>query len=230
MRDLLMLFILFTEVTSLNTKPLVSMEHTLNSAICFQETYLRRISTCLASGVSLATFVVASIWVKILWLMGGSTHADGVVINMVVGGEVVILRSIEEGCGIIIEEMPIHVGDLVLLSLTSIFLYSSINLSCQSFCRYQKFCRQQISCMTSTIQWRQVDYSDLARENRYNHFVNEILFFFSLHLLLHQNMLFSGSRDSSSMQEVTFSFIASLFSLLCWHFKYAWLQVVGLEL
>ncbi|KAF3788492.1 ATP-dependent RNA helicase [Nymphaea thermarum] len=53
-----------------------------------KETYWRRISTCLPS--------------------------DGVVINMVVGGEVVILKSIEEGCGIIIEEMPIHVGTLVI--------------------------------------------------------------------------------------------------------------------
>ncbi|XP_031491493.1 uncharacterized protein LOC116258466 [Nymphaea colorata] len=52
-----------------------------------KETYLRRISTCLPS--------------------------DGVVINMVVGGEVVILKSIEEGCGIIIEEMPIHISEIL---------------------------------------------------------------------------------------------------------------------
>lgn len=31
-------------------------------------------------------------------------------ISVVVGGEVGLLRSIEEGCCVTIEEMPIHVG------------------------------------------------------------------------------------------------------------------------
>ncbi|KAL5992796.1 hypothetical protein ACLOJK_013715 [Asimina triloba] len=52
-----------------------------------KETYLRRISTCLA--------------------------ADGIVINMVVGGEVVNLKAIEEGSSLIIEEMPINLAYLV---------------------------------------------------------------------------------------------------------------------
>ncbi|KAJ6791990.1 ATP-dependent RNA helicase FAL1 [Iris pallida] len=49
-----------------------------------KETYLRRMSTCLA--------------------------ADGIVINMVVGGEVVTLKGIEESSGLIIAEMPINVS------------------------------------------------------------------------------------------------------------------------
>ncbi|CAH2076306.1 unnamed protein product [Thlaspi arvense] len=48
-----------------------------------KETYTRRITTCLASG--------------------------GIVINMVVGGEVTTLKSLEESSGIIIAEMPINV-------------------------------------------------------------------------------------------------------------------------
>ncbi|XXG86650.1 hypothetical protein AAC387_Pa11g1506 [Persea americana] len=52
-----------------------------------KETYLRRISTCLA--------------------------ADGVVINMVVGGEVVTLKGIEESSGLIIAEMPINISEIL---------------------------------------------------------------------------------------------------------------------
>ncbi|KAF9622524.1 hypothetical protein IFM89_031928 [Coptis chinensis] len=51
------------------------------------ETYLRRISSCLA--------------------------ADGIVINMVVGGEVMTLRSIEESSGLLIAEMPIHISEIL---------------------------------------------------------------------------------------------------------------------
>ncbi|PSS21290.1 ATP-dependent RNA helicase like [Actinidia chinensis var. chinensis] len=47
-----------------------------------KETYMRRMATCLA--------------------------ADGIVINMVVGGEVVTLKSIEEGSSLVIAEMPIN--------------------------------------------------------------------------------------------------------------------------
>lgn len=36
--------------------------------------------------------------------------ADGMVVNMVVGGEVVILKSIEESTGLLIAEMPIDVS------------------------------------------------------------------------------------------------------------------------
>ncbi|XP_077249844.1 initiation factor 4A-like protein isoform X2 [Tasmannia lanceolata] len=52
-----------------------------------KETYLRRISTCLA--------------------------ADGIVINMVVGGEVVTLKSIEESSGLVIAEMPINISEIL---------------------------------------------------------------------------------------------------------------------
>ncbi|KAM2968333.1 hypothetical protein FF1_028493 [Malus domestica] len=48
-----------------------------------KETYTRRMTTCLAG--------------------------DGIVINMVVGGEVVTLKSLEESSNLVIAEMPIHV-------------------------------------------------------------------------------------------------------------------------
>ncbi|CAK7337657.1 unnamed protein product [Dovyalis caffra] len=49
-----------------------------------RETYLRRMNTCLA--------------------------ADGIVINLVVGGEVVTLKSVEESSSLVIAEMPINVS------------------------------------------------------------------------------------------------------------------------
>ncbi|XP_072988318.1 uncharacterized protein [Typha latifolia] len=52
-----------------------------------KETYLRRMSTCLA--------------------------ADGTVINMVVGGEVVTLKGIEESSGLVIAEMPINISEIL---------------------------------------------------------------------------------------------------------------------
>ncbi|KAF7828733.1 ATP-dependent RNA helicase eIF4A isoform X1 [Senna tora] len=52
-----------------------------------KETYTRRMATCLS--------------------------ADGIVINMVVGGEVVILKSIEESSSIVIQEMPMQILDIL---------------------------------------------------------------------------------------------------------------------
>ncbi|XP_022555738.1 eukaryotic initiation factor 4A-I-like [Brassica napus] len=52
-----------------------------------KETYTRRLTSCLASG--------------------------GIVINMVVGGEVTTLRSLEESSGIIIAEMPINISEIL---------------------------------------------------------------------------------------------------------------------
>ncbi|EES13526.1 hypothetical protein BDA96_07G079900 [Sorghum bicolor] len=52
-----------------------------------KEAYLRRMSTCLA--------------------------ADGIVINMVVGGEVATLKALEENSGLLIAEMPIHVSEIL---------------------------------------------------------------------------------------------------------------------
>ncbi|XP_062201492.1 uncharacterized protein LOC133904020 [Phragmites australis] len=52
-----------------------------------KESYLRRVSSCLA--------------------------ADGIVINMVVGGEVATLRGLEETSGLLIAEMPIHVSEIL---------------------------------------------------------------------------------------------------------------------
>lgn len=39
--------------------------------------------------------------------------ADGIVINMVVGGEVVTLKSIEESTGIVMQEMPMQILDIL---------------------------------------------------------------------------------------------------------------------
>ncbi|XP_019420249.1 PREDICTED: ATP-dependent RNA helicase eIF4A isoform X1 [Lupinus angustifolius] len=52
-----------------------------------KETYGRRMATCLT--------------------------ADGIVINMVVGGEVVTLKSIEESSGFIMQEMPMRILDIL---------------------------------------------------------------------------------------------------------------------
>ncbi|KAL9690364.1 hypothetical protein QQ045_010762 [Rhodiola kirilowii] len=52
-----------------------------------KETYMRRMTTCLA--------------------------ADGIVINMVVGGEVVTLNNIEESTSLLIAEMPINISEIL---------------------------------------------------------------------------------------------------------------------
>ncbi|XP_018449014.1 uncharacterized protein LOC108820552 [Raphanus sativus] len=52
-----------------------------------KETYSRRLTSCLASG--------------------------GIVINMVVGGEVTTLKNLEETSGIIIAEMPINISEIL---------------------------------------------------------------------------------------------------------------------
>ncbi|XP_021853980.1 ATP-dependent RNA helicase FAL1 isoform X1 [Spinacia oleracea] len=55
-----------------------------------KEIYTRRMAACLAS-----------------------VSSDGIVINMVVGGEVLTLKSIEEGSNLIIAEMPIQVSEIL---------------------------------------------------------------------------------------------------------------------
>ncbi|XP_050126515.1 uncharacterized protein LOC126603635 [Malus sylvestris] len=52
-----------------------------------KETYTRRMTTCLAG--------------------------DGIVINMVIGGEVVTLKSLEESGNLVIAEMPIHISEIL---------------------------------------------------------------------------------------------------------------------
>lgn len=52
-----------------------------------KETYMRRMAACLA--------------------------ADGIVINMIVGGEVVALKSLEESSNILIAEMPINISEIL---------------------------------------------------------------------------------------------------------------------
>ncbi|KFK30325.1 hypothetical protein AALP_AA7G247200 [Arabis alpina] len=68
-----------------------------------KETYTRRITTCLASG--------------------------GIVINMVVGGEVTTLKSLEESSGIIIAEMPINVYILESINEKTRTLYYFLSLN-----------------------------------------------------------------------------------------------------
>ncbi|RZC48429.1 hypothetical protein C5167_016858 [Papaver somniferum] len=43
----------------------------------------------------------------------GQVSADGIVINMVVGGEVVTLKNLEESSGLVIAEMPIHISEIL---------------------------------------------------------------------------------------------------------------------
>lgn len=66
-----------------------------------KESYLRRMAACLASAPTVV----------------GTTNfggiAGGIVISVVVGGEVGLLRSIEEGCSVVIDEMPIHISELL---------------------------------------------------------------------------------------------------------------------
>ncbi|KAL2906240.1 ATP-dependent RNA helicase FAL1 [Bienertia sinuspersici] len=64
------------------------------------EVYMRRMATCLAP-----------------------EFADGVVINMVVGGEVATLKSIEEAINLIIAEMPIQVSSLFRLSFENLVVW-----------------------------------------------------------------------------------------------------------
>ncbi|KAM1535377.1 hypothetical protein ACFX15_013832 [Malus domestica] len=62
-----------------------------------KETYTSRMTTCLAE--------------------------DGIVINMVVGGEVVTLKSLEESSNLVIAEMPIHVSLLMRMFPTFLVSY-----------------------------------------------------------------------------------------------------------
>jgi len=43
----------------------------------------------------------------------GFDGAEGIVINMVVGGEVATLKALEENSGLLIAEMPIHVSEIL---------------------------------------------------------------------------------------------------------------------
>lgn len=55
--------------------------------------------------------------------------ADGIVINMVVGGEVVALKGLEESSGLVIAEMPINVSFNVIFVLSII---SAVWLTCSN--------------------------------------------------------------------------------------------------
>ncbi|CAA0840951.1 Unknown protein [Striga hermonthica] len=45
--------------------------------------------------------------------MAACLSADGIVISMVVGGEVMILKTLEECSGLVIAEMPIHIFEII---------------------------------------------------------------------------------------------------------------------
>jgi len=64
--------------------------------------------------------------------------ADGIVINMVVGGEVATLKALEENSGLLIAEMPIHVRytPLLILLSSSILLRSKLKYL---LCRSQRY-------------------------------------------------------------------------------------------
>lgn len=64
--------------------------------------------------------------------------ADGIVINMVVGGEVATLKALEENSGLLIAEMPIHVRytPLFILLSSSILLRSKLKYL---LCRFQRY-------------------------------------------------------------------------------------------
>lgn len=65
----------------------VSARVLINYELPSKETYLRRMATCLA--------------------------ADGIVINVVVGGEVITLKNIEESSSLVIAEMPINISEIL---------------------------------------------------------------------------------------------------------------------
>ncbi|KAG5241410.1 hypothetical protein OIU78_028757 [Salix suchowensis] len=65
----------------------VSARVLINYELPSKETYLRRMATCLA--------------------------ADGIVINVVGGGEVITLKTIEESSSLVIAEMPINISEIL---------------------------------------------------------------------------------------------------------------------
>lgn len=81
-----------------------------------KEAYLRRLAAC-TSGIPFpVTSKVYGAMIPGMTTASTSTinHSHGaIVINMVVGGEIVKLKNIEEGCGIVIEEMPMDISELL---------------------------------------------------------------------------------------------------------------------
>ncbi|KAJ7530192.1 hypothetical protein O6H91_15G084300 [Diphasiastrum complanatum] len=91
-----------------------------------KEVYLRRIAAILSSPVTVGSSPQMLGRVSGAGLTGHSSPAfstvtsgggnhgsGGILINIIVGGEVGILKNIEEGCGIVIDEMPIHISELL---------------------------------------------------------------------------------------------------------------------
>lgn len=58
---------------------------------------------------------------KDFWLDLDILSSDGIVITMVVGGEVVALKNVEESSGLIIAEMPIHVSLCIVPKMKLVF-------------------------------------------------------------------------------------------------------------
>lgn len=81
-----------------------------------KEAYMRRLAACTMSTHFPGTHKVIGGTIPTLAASSTSTinpSHGAVVINMVVGGEVVSLKNIEEGCNLVIEEMPIHISELL---------------------------------------------------------------------------------------------------------------------
>lgn len=81
-----------------------------------KEAYLRRLAACILGIPFPISSKVYGATIPAMTTASTSTinHSHGaIVINMVVGGEIVRLKNIEEGCGIVIEEMPIHISELL---------------------------------------------------------------------------------------------------------------------
>ncbi|XP_057856300.2 uncharacterized protein LOC131065711 isoform X2 [Cryptomeria japonica] len=81
-----------------------------------KEAYMRRLAACMAGTHFPSTNKLIGVTIPTLTTSSTSTinpSHGAIVINMVVGGEVVSLKNIEEGCGLVIEEMPIHISELL---------------------------------------------------------------------------------------------------------------------
>ncbi|GBG83438.1 hypothetical protein CBR_g37151 [Chara braunii] len=82
-----------------------------------KEAYVRRIGACFGPAAAAAIDKVSD-GSGVRGGMGSSPvcspgHGGGIVVNFLTASEVPLLRSIEEGCGICMDEMPIHICELL---------------------------------------------------------------------------------------------------------------------
>lgn len=78
-------------------------------------------------------------------------------ISVVVGGEVGMLRSIEEGCGVVIDEMPIHVRPVLpFLSCPFDYCCDTVLHSCYPLSKFKTV------CLFEVFFWMGWDVADLG--------------------------------------------------------------------